>query len=167
MNKEKAFELIAALRSGKYEQCAGRLHDEEGGYCCLGVASDLAVKRGVGREEIESNGAGYFFTGSPESKYDGNGSSSTLPRFVALDLEWNTTRINWAVGSFREVPKAVAWWALRDLEIIKRKGWDKDEELCEDLIADLKDASSLASKNDNGASFADIADFLEEFWDIF
>jgi hypothetical protein len=29
--------LIAALRSGKYEQTKGCLHNDEG-YCCLGVA---------------------------------------------------------------------------------------------------------------------------------
>lgn len=30
-------EWIAALRSGKYEQCQGRLHLEADGFCCLGV----------------------------------------------------------------------------------------------------------------------------------
>lgn len=33
-------EWIAALRSGKYEQCGGRLHLEGDGFCCLGVLLD-------------------------------------------------------------------------------------------------------------------------------
>lgn len=41
---------IAALRSGEYRQVSGMLHGF-GGYCCLGVASDLAIKDGVGSWE--------------------------------------------------------------------------------------------------------------------
>lgn len=42
---------IAALRSGLYSQCKGRLHQisEHGdneGWCCLGVLTDVAVKLG-------------------------------------------------------------------------------------------------------------------------
>jgi len=37
---------IAALRSGKYKQGTGALCDD-GRFCCLGVACDLAVKAGV------------------------------------------------------------------------------------------------------------------------
>jgi hypothetical protein len=32
---------VAALRSGKYEQCSGSLH-RDGGYCCLGVLWDIS-----------------------------------------------------------------------------------------------------------------------------
>ncbi len=35
---------IAALRSGKYEQCKGALHRVNGGYCCLGVLTQLYIK---------------------------------------------------------------------------------------------------------------------------
>jgi hypothetical protein len=37
---------VAALRSGKYEQTAGSLHDECG-FCCLGVLCELAVQAGI------------------------------------------------------------------------------------------------------------------------
>lgn len=32
---------VAALRSGKYQQTTGTLHDDHG-YCCLGVACDIS-----------------------------------------------------------------------------------------------------------------------------
>lgn len=36
-----------ALRSGEYQQCTGVLRDADQGFCCLGVACDVAVKHGV------------------------------------------------------------------------------------------------------------------------
>ena len=36
---------IAALRSGKYQQCRGTLHAQQGGFCCLGVALDLTGEK--------------------------------------------------------------------------------------------------------------------------
>ena len=37
---------VAALESGEYTQTVGVLHDGNG-FCCLGVACDLAIKEGV------------------------------------------------------------------------------------------------------------------------
>ena len=37
---------VEALRSGEYKQCRGKLHGDDGGHCCLGVADivfDLKV----------------------------------------------------------------------------------------------------------------------------
>lgn len=59
--REPVQKWLAALRSGKYKQTKGTLHYEslkstfgptlnryvDGGYCCLGVACDLAVQEGV------------------------------------------------------------------------------------------------------------------------
>ena len=39
--KEHRAELVAALRSGEYQQITGRLTDETG-YCCLGVACEIS-----------------------------------------------------------------------------------------------------------------------------
>lgn len=56
MNPEAKSLLVAALRSGKYEQAAGYLRtpfvDEAtgkaaDGFCCLGVLCDVAVKNGI------------------------------------------------------------------------------------------------------------------------
>jgi hypothetical protein len=48
INPEVKAKWVAALRSGEYKQCKGRLHSPDGGFCCLGVLSDIAVKHGIG-----------------------------------------------------------------------------------------------------------------------
>lgn len=57
VNKGRVGLLVAALRSGLYQKSTGRLHitrtyeyensGREPGWCCLGVASDIAEKFGV------------------------------------------------------------------------------------------------------------------------
>lgn len=40
MNAEWKAKWVAALRSGKYQQCRGKLHADLG-FCCLGVLCDI------------------------------------------------------------------------------------------------------------------------------
>lgn len=40
-------EWVAALRSGEFEQGRDQLKREDGSYCCLGVATVLAMRAGV------------------------------------------------------------------------------------------------------------------------
>lgn len=40
MDPELKKRWVDALRSGKYKQCAGKLHDGEG-FCCIGVLADI------------------------------------------------------------------------------------------------------------------------------
>lgn len=76
MKKDKADLLIAALRSGEYEQAQHQLR-KEGRFCCLGVACDLFHKEtGLGQwMEDEAFRVGAL-----------NGSHSTLPPSVAAWL---------------------------------------------------------------------------------
>jgi hypothetical protein len=51
-NKENLRKWVAALRSGEFKQDRGRLHTVdretgEVGYCCLGVACEIAERNGV------------------------------------------------------------------------------------------------------------------------
>ena len=41
MKKEKAMQLVKALRSGEYVQGLERLRSEDDKFCCLGVACDI------------------------------------------------------------------------------------------------------------------------------
>lgn len=42
MKKEDKKRWVAALRSGKYSQCTGRLHNPRtDSYCCLGIACEI------------------------------------------------------------------------------------------------------------------------------
>lgn len=45
--KEHLKELCAALRSGEFEQGRLYLNKEDKSYCCLGVACELMVKKGL------------------------------------------------------------------------------------------------------------------------
>lgn len=47
MNPEVKAEWVKALRSGEYKQTKNLLHRVDGGYCCLGVLCELAVKAGI------------------------------------------------------------------------------------------------------------------------
>lgn len=47
MNPEAKRLWLEALRSGRYRQERGWLHLDGGGYCCLGVLCDVAIKAGV------------------------------------------------------------------------------------------------------------------------
>lgn len=42
MDEKLKAKWVAALRSGKYEQCKNRLSDGKGGYCCYGVLRHVA-----------------------------------------------------------------------------------------------------------------------------
>jgi hypothetical protein len=53
INKERVQLLVDALRSGEYKQAQGQLRSEfSGGYCCLGVATMVALDNGLEVEEI-------------------------------------------------------------------------------------------------------------------
>ena len=68
VNKPRVRLLVAALKSGLYDKTHGRLHrTEPNGWCCLGVASDVAHKFGlaVNREPSDA----YFESFDGESSY--------------------------------------------------------------------------------------------------
>jgi len=44
---------VNALRSGKYVQIEGHLHDGEKGFCCLGVLTDLYLEENGTKEQKE------------------------------------------------------------------------------------------------------------------
>ena len=80
VNKGRVRLLVAAPQSGLYEKGVGRLHktaapDQEEGWCCLGVASDVAAKFGL---ELDRKPAPYDC-----ESFDGE--ASYLPRSV---MEW-------------------------------------------------------------------------------
>jgi hypothetical protein len=128
---ERKAQFLAALRSGDYEQGTHSLRpgvaigDEK--WCCLGVASDLFVKAGLGEWE-----GGYcnIFGGSREG--------AIMPIEVG----------KWLTGS----PLSTLQVRVTD-EILKRPAFD--DYLRTDTVA-------VDTLNDNGFSFEEIADLIEE-----
>lgn len=56
MDQEIKEKWIAALRSGKFKQCDGELHNLEGSFCCLGV-----LLESQGWEEQAYHGGKYSY----------------------------------------------------------------------------------------------------------
>lgn len=82
MIKERAMELVAALRSGKYEQTHHRLRIDDG-YCCLGVACDISGL-GVWKENTDHPiypGTYYYSIGS---EVDGSGLPQQVKRYFGF-----------------------------------------------------------------------------------
>jgi hypothetical protein len=114
---------VDALRSKRYKQATHRLHNDNG-FCCLGVACDLAAR-----------------TGGVPGEWVGR------PEWPGLDNELH----------FREVGKD----GIRSESAASLthgvKGWLG----LRDSVGEIDDDSTLASLNDSGWSFGDIADLIE------
>lgn len=76
---DNAKKLIAALRSGEFDQIKRKLHTKYG-YCCLGVACELAVREGVIPPGVPDEANIYY--------YEEN--SSSLPWSVQRWLGFST-----------------------------------------------------------------------------
>lgn len=120
MIKERAMELVAALRSGNYVQAVGQLKNKNNEFCCLGVACDIS---GVG----VYNEADYF-----------------VPKDDCLDRN--------SVG----LPIAVQ----------KHFGFDSADGATVDGSVIRDKHYSLADANDTGATFHQLADYIEKNWEI-
>ncbi|MDG4826035.1 hypothetical protein O7635_29655 [Asanoa sp. WMMD1127] len=123
---------LTALRSGEYEQAQGTLY-EDGGYCCLGVLCDIAVKNDAIPEP----------TDFPYPRWDG---------VIRTDV---TRRAYMAEKMV--LPAAVAEWAgLTDVDpMVNVPEEDYDTEL---VVSVEKHLSEL---NDDGSTFAELADLIE------
>lgn len=77
VNREHVQLLVDALRSGEYPQFRGALHKINDGFCCLGVACEVAIKHGLVVTKGQLDGSSDYIT------YDND--SACLPRSV---VEW-------------------------------------------------------------------------------
>lgn len=76
-NKERVQLLVEALRSAEYRQIKDKLGSTNG-YCCLGVACEVAIQNGL---EIESR--------TIDGEYFYDGESCTLPNSVRRWYEFD------------------------------------------------------------------------------
>lgn len=141
MNPEIKSEWVAALRSGDYKQTKDVLSDGQG-FCCLGVLCDLAVKKGVAKfVPNDGDGVTYF---TDDDEWDGDMDNTSLPSGVAC----------WA-GLVDETGCAITDPRvpfpdedLRALGVISSFKSDKG-------------VAHLATLNDKGKTFVEIADLIE------
>lgn len=145
---------IEALRSGKYLQCVGKLHDyvdiedslvpesDRHSYCCLGVLCDLALQNGVDVElqyrKINDNLPG-------QNVYFYDDESGVLPESVMRWAGLAEKNPDIYLGDIR--PDIVQW-------MIDELGNDSDiNEHSYQLISEI---------NDLGVGFLDIAEIIEK-----
>ncbi len=132
---------VAALRSGKYKQTKHVLKSLNGvpSYCCLGVACEVAIEAGLDLEhgEIVKEGIAKPVVGV----YGEEGDSESLPQEV---MEW--LGMNVSDGGF-------------NMETERWHGVIRDLDLGE--VNSQRVNKTLASLNDRGATFAQIADIIE------
>ena len=130
--------LVAALRSGEYEQHTGQLRSNSG-YCCLGVGCDVFLKvEGIGRWREENGTGNWVFKIEKPGAY----STESLPAEVRGWLGFLG-----AAGEFREAG-----------EVGLSKVVEKDSHYGDkgEVFYNLADA------NDNGILFPEIADVIEK-----
>ena len=70
VNTERVKLWINALRSGEYKQIKSQLGQEGMGYCCLGVACEVAIQNGLAIERTVFPIRGHI-------DFDGNGCELT------------------------------------------------------------------------------------------
>jgi len=60
MNPDVKTKWVEALRSGEYRQTKHKLHTKRGGFCCLGVLCEVAIKEGL---DVKKNAGSdrYFY----------------------------------------------------------------------------------------------------------
>ena len=133
---------VRALRSGKYKQGRGALRNKTAAFktgqkfCCLGVLCDLYAKEHPdARWEPVGNVLGCIFT--PDGSA-GNDSFGVLPTPVQKWAGLKTTS--------GELESKTAW-----------KVFDKVDE-------DIAVSRELTAANDEGATFRQIAAFIEKHW---
>lgn len=130
MNPQVKEMWVNALRSGDYNQTQGKLRTP-GGFCCLGVLTDLYLKEKNYEWIPQSNDPENI---SPEDYYTFEQTDDFLPTSVQ----------KWA-GLNTSCPEVM----------VENPYYDEDD------LFDKLDSTELSELNDNGSSFIEIADLIE------
>lgn len=150
-------EWLAALESGDYVQGIGQLRDDTDQFCCLGVACDLAVKKGLGQwvsvtQETWDDGlAGRWAFVIDEEKFDQD-------RFH----EYHETAVLPAalVDLFGFGDDGGMYEITQEERDLLENDYDSDEEVVENYREVPR--GSLMSDNDEGKTFVEIAALIRE-----
>jgi hypothetical protein len=136
----KTSEWTAALRSGGYGQAQERLADGYGNYCCLGVLCEVA---GLPKETPDDDEVQYVFE---------------LPEAERSPYHQTSTRADSTLPSFAQRGM------LEDLDLTVKLGEMVyvDDQGYEHAYQKQSLHDRLMSLNDDGASFAYIATYIEK-----
>lgn len=139
MNKRIKEKWINALLSGDYDQTTKMLRSDQDKFCCLGVLCDIAPKTKGSWSELDHGGFAFL------------NSRDLLPDSV-VDI----------------LPDSVVEWAgledpspMVELDVVQTLFPEKNlEEIV--VIPGYRKTTALASLNDNGFTFEEIAKIIQE-----
>lgn len=136
---------VPALRSGKYKQGRGQLRSANDEFCCLGVACDLLIEQGILNPWRALGSPGDIMYSIPATFTDlMTGVETSYDEGVGLPEQARTfIGISGGLGT-----------------LVKEDGdpWDDNRVELQTSVGTVR---SLASANDDGVSFDEIADILE------
>lgn len=140
----KKFELgplqkkwVEALRSGKYSQTTGKLHDlGEGGYCCLGVACKL-LEEPVVKKQYEDDEDPKAYWGKDENEE----TFEVLPESYRKKFRFFDGSGGYHIDQLTPDERNVVY----------------------SIYGIIGETNSLAELNDSGWSFEQLADLIEEY----
>jgi len=161
MKRKVAEELEKRLRSGDYKQGRGFLHILPGAaegdeYCCLGVLCEMAVEEGVVKKSTTRGEHSTAYYGSSDT--DEAAVTGWYNRVLPVAV------VEWA-GIKTQVDLDESWPALLDdNEGIARfaRGMADSESYVQSVGDRTERHISLASMNDSGVPFEEIADFIRD-----
>ena len=166
MHEPIARRWVEALRSGEYGQTTHRLRDGEpgalgNGFCCLGVLCDLYAK--------EHPEAAWQPAVEIDDSDDEEGPFNKC-WFAPFAEATDQFLAGPKAGADSVLPEAVMKWANfaspTGTALLTEAACDAIDELCEkhNFDRDTVDESSIAVANDAGATFTELADFIEQHW---
>jgi hypothetical protein len=140
MNPQVKSWWLEDLRSGKYQQCEGAL-TKNNRYCCLGVLADRAAKEGVCEKFVEES-------------------------HISLYTDQLADTVCYFDGKDEFLPESVVQWAgISKDTLFKQSGVSGTKVFggLDIIIGGGADGHiTLSMLNDEGKSFQEIADIIEE-----
>jgi hypothetical protein len=137
----KTSEWLQALRSGNFQQTKHRLSDGAGGFCCLGVLCEVkGLQKKIESDDVADTGVRVTYIFNPDVGPDQVGQDGP-----SVDTNGTSTAM---------IPVRYLDTVLEDLKLSRT---------VDDPFLGGQDAldSILMTMNDEGKTFAEIADFIE------
>jgi len=156
MKKEIADKWIKALQSGDYKQTRGKMSNCKGGYCCLGVLSDIYAKEK--KVEFEQLFDAYPDDGLPQ-EYE----TENIP-YKVINWAGFCQNVNKPISRFQKIKGKIS-------EIITNRIQKAEERIRENPNVfnssemEIGNNTVLAAFNDEKVPFKSIAKFIEANWE--
>lgn len=141
INTDLIIDWVSALRSGEYQQASGRLRTPQG-WCCLGVLTDLAIKKGL---------------------IDAEWHEDPTQGYSAWSVLWRDHGLRHYIGQTLpdDLDKMVG--LADDCGALRNESWEMPDPYPYPKSSEgsTRKFGSLAAANDDSVSFTTIADSIE------